>query len=414
MRASAVAILDRPDRGRREQAVAPRFEAAAPHGRAAPGDDLPAFSALVGEVYDAALDPARWPAVLGKVRDFVGGSAVSLISKDAATKDFCVYYQCGNIDPYYVQLYAESYAGFDPSTTAHVLAEIEQPICFGDFMTYEELLETRIYKEWARPQGLVDFMSVVLDRSGTGAAICGVFRSEREGICDDDMRWRMRQLAPHIRRAVLVGRAIELKTTEAASFGAVLDGLSAGMFLVDSAGRIVHANASGHAMLSEADALRVARGRLIATDLAAARALNEIFAAAGEGDAALGNRGIAVPLPGRDGVCYAAHVLPLTSGLRRRAAASHAAAAAVFVRKADIALPSPPEAMARHYGLTPTELRVLLAIVQIGGVPETAEALGIGESTVKTHLHRLFGKTGTARQADLVRLVAGFASPLAA
>jgi DNA-binding CsgD family transcriptional regulator len=53
------------------------------------------------------------------------------------------------------------------------------------------------------------------------------------------------------------------------------------------------------------------------------------------------------------------------------------------------------------------------AIVLIGGVPEAAEELGIAETTVKTHLHRVFAKTGTTRQADLVRLVAGFASPLA-
>jgi hypothetical protein len=55
---------------------------------------------------------------------------------------------------------------------------------------------------------------------------------------------------------------------------------------------------------------------------------------------------------------------------------------------------------------------VLLAIVEIGGVRETAEVLGIGEATVKTHLHRLFGKTGATRQADLVKLVAGFANPV--
>jgi DNA-binding CsgD family transcriptional regulator len=55
---------------------------------------------------------------------------------------------------------------------------------------------------------------------------------------------------------------------------------------------------------------------------------------------------------------------------------------------------------------------VLLAIVQVGGVPEVAEALGIGEATVKTHLQRLFAKTDTSRQAELVKLVAGFANPL--
>jgi len=69
--------------------------------------------------------------------------------------------------------------------------------------------------------------------------------------------------------------------------------------------------------------------------------------------------------------------------------------------------------MGRTFGLTLSELRVMNAIVNIGGVPETAEELGIAETTVKTHLHRVFAKTGTTRQADLVRLVAGFASPLA-
>ena len=55
---------------------------------------------------------------------------------------------------------------------------------------------------------------------------------------------------------------------------------------------------------------------------------------------------------------------------------------------------------------------MLLAVVQVGGVPEVAEALGIGEATVKTHLQRLFAKTDTSRQAELVKLVAGFANPL--
>ena len=74
---------------------------------------------------------------------------------------------------------------------------------------------------------------------------------------------------------------------------------------------------------------------------------------------------------------------------------------------------APPEAVARQYRLTPMEVRVLLAIVEIGGVPEVADALGIAETTVKTHLARLFEKTGARRQVDLAKLLAGFATPLA-
>jgi DNA-binding NarL/FixJ family response regulator len=58
-------------------------------------------------------------------------------------------------------------------------------------------------------------------------------------------------------------------------------------------------------------------------------------------------------------------------------------------------------------------LRVMMAIVEVGGVPEVAPVLGVSETTVKTHLQHVFEKTGTQRQADLVKLVAGYMSPLA-
>jgi DNA-binding CsgD family transcriptional regulator len=75
-------------------------------------------------------------------------------------------------------------------------------------------------------------------------------------------------------------------------------------------------------------------------------------------------------------------------------------------------LPSPPEAIVNEFKLTPRELRVLFAIVEVGGVPDVAEVLGVSAETVKTHLGRLFEKTRTSRQADLVKLVAAFSNPL--
>jgi DNA-binding CsgD family transcriptional regulator len=70
-------------------------------------------------------------------------------------------------------------------------------------------------------------------------------------------------------------------------------------------------------------------------------------------------------------------------------------------------------AIAARYGLSRAESRVVAAITETGGVPQAARALGLSETTVKTHLQRAFRKTGTARQVDLVKLVAGFVSPLA-
>ncbi len=119
-----------------------------------------------------------------------------------------------------------------------------------------------------------------------------------------------------------------------------------------------------------------------------------------------------MPLVARRGKRYVAHVLPLTSGARRRAGTSYAAVAALFVHEAALDAPSPPEAIAKAYKLTPMELRVLLAVVEVGGVPEVAEALGIAQSTVRTHLGEIYEKTGSHRRVDLVKLVSGFSNPL--
>ena len=83
----------------------------------------------------------------------------------------------------------------------------------------------------------------------------------------------------------------------------------------------------------------------------------------------------------------------------------------MFVRKAKLEDPSALETIAKLYKLTAMEVRVLQAVVEIGGAPLTAEALGISETTVKTHLRNLFQKTDCRRQVDLVKLLAGAASP---
>jgi DNA-binding CsgD family transcriptional regulator len=205
----------------------------------------------------------------------------------------------------------------------------------------------------------------------------------------------------------------EFKAAEVATFVDALDGLSTGMYLVDVEGRLIHGNAAGSAILAAGDILRSVGGRLVASDTQVQRTLRDVFAAAGQGDAALGIKGIAVPLIGKDGERYVAHALPLTSGARRRAGIDRVAAAALFVRRAALVASSTSQVIGETFKLTPTELRVLLAIVEVGGIPEVAAAFGVAATTVRTHVNRLFEKTGVTRQADLVKLVAGYATMVA-
>lgn len=76
----------------------------------------------------------------------------------------------------------------------------------------------------------------------------------------------MQLIVPHVHRAVLIGKVINLKTSEAATFADSLDGLSAGVFLVDVRGHIVHANASGHDLLADGAVLKSVNGKIVASD----------------------------------------------------------------------------------------------------------------------------------------------------
>jgi DNA-binding CsgD family transcriptional regulator len=368
-------------------------------------------SSLIGGIYDAALDPELWPGVLERGCRFVRGAASNLYSEDSAARTGNIHYTWG-VDRHYGRLYYDTYIKHNPFTTAQLFFDVGEIVTLGDLVPLEEFRESRFYKEWAQPQGWIDAASALLEKSGTSYAAFSVIRHERDGVIDEAARERMSLLVPHVRRAVLIGKVIELHKAEASTLADTLDGLAAGMFLVDRAGRIVHTNASGQRMVAEAKFVRAAGGRLIAVDPCAHQALQDIFAAAECGDEAVGLKGISVPLKARAGDEHVAHVLPLTAGMRRKAGASYSAVAAVFVRKVAIDIPSPLETVARRHRLTPSELRVLLAIVEVGGAPEVAQALGVSETTVKTHLRHIFEKTGTSRQAELVKLVAGFSFPL--
>jgi DNA-binding CsgD family transcriptional regulator len=366
------------------------------------------LSDLIGVIYDAAIDPSLWEYAIERSAHFVGGAGAALFCKDVGADHASSPHHFGYERPLPAALFQQ----IDP-LERHFLGDLEQPIATTDLIPFRELAQTELYRQWAQPYGFVDFVSAVVDRTAISAAIFGVFRHQRNGTVDERARRQMRLIVPHIRRAVLIGRMFEFKAAELATFVDTLDGLSAGMYLVDAEGRLIHANAAGNAILAASDVLISVRGRLVACDTRAQRTLRDVFAAAGQGDAALGVRGIAVPLIGKSGERYVAHALPLTSGARRRAGIVYTAAAALFVRRAALVASSTSHVIGETFKLTPTELRVLLAIIEVGGVPEVATAFGVADTTVRTHVNRLFEKTGVTRQADLVKLVAGYATPLA-
>jgi DNA-binding CsgD family transcriptional regulator len=374
-------------------------------------DETERLSQLIGDIYDASLDPALWRPVLEKTCRCIKTAAAAMMMVDTSTPEATELSIWWGAEEKYANSYS-TYNAINPLNVPTLLhARPGSVVTAADVLSYEEFTNSRYYTEWYAPQRFTDAVFMLLEKSATSFVGIGLPRHEREGRADEPMRRRAVLLAPHFRRAAAIGKVVEMKKVEAAALADTLDGLTSAMFLVGSDGRVMYANAQGEAMFRVGALLYQSRGTLAVRNIQSDRALKEVIAAAAMGDARATGSGASVPLPGRDGDNYVAHVLPLGAGARRQAGAKYSAVAAVFVRKAELELPHPVQALANRYRLTAAETRVLLAIVENSGVHEVARALEVSEATVKTHLQRIFDKTGSARQAELVKLVAAFANP---
>src|SRR5262249_51422893 len=80
-------------------------------------------------------------------------------------------------------------------------------------------------------------------------------------------------------------------------------------------------------------------------------------------------------------------------------------AALVLIVDAERAAHLPPEDLQNLFHLTPAEVEVAILVLRGHGLQSVADELRVTLSTARTHLQSVFEKTGTHRQAELVRML---------
>lgn len=369
------------------------------------------LSALIGLIYDCAIDPAGWGVALEAIRIEVGGANASLDLLSVADGATLLNVMSNIPAPW-----CDTMSHYSPQTVdlwggyGKVSAmPLDRPLTLlrqrPDFHQIDLTLRT----EWAKPQGISDVLGIWLARDAATFGVIGFGRFERDGPYGDRELAIAELLVPHLQRAATINRLLDIAALERANFAALFDALTVPVLLVDGAMRLVHGNASGHNLLARATPLHIRSGALCATDLGTNHALRAAVAQAVEDRGALGRKGLGIPLRLAHDSVGALHVLPLAPG---HTLGRSGALAAVFVARSLTPLVAPTQVFAALFGLTPGEGRVFDHIAAGRSVTQTAEALGVEGSTVKTHLLRLYDKTGVRRQAELVHMAASLAVPV--
>jgi DNA-binding CsgD family transcriptional regulator len=84
---------------------------------------------------------------------------------------------------------------------------------------------------------------------------------------------------------------------------------------------------------------------------------------------------------------------------------SQRAVAIVLISDAETEKQASAADLRRRFGLTPAEAAFALEIIKGDGRQATADRLGITVGTARSHLSKIFDKTGVRHQAELVRLL---------
>ena len=103
------------------------------------------LSALIGDVYDAALDPALWPTAFDKVCAYTGSSQVSLFSQDTVRKAADLYFSSG-LDRQYAELYKQKYCRINPIFPTVIFYGVEETHWVPDVLPRDEFCRTRFFR----------------------------------------------------------------------------------------------------------------------------------------------------------------------------------------------------------------------------------------------------------------------------
>lgn len=357
-----------------------------------------AAEALREALHVASLDPPRWPDALRDLARFVAGpearavGALTLIEGPAPGTGWLL-------------------AGIDDEVErAYPLGEGARHPLFRDASTLPEgfvgasdlladpkdLARSTLAREHLRDDGTIHGTSAVLVTDPFVAAV-HVLGRRGGGAWSDDAAARLRAVTPSLRRAVQVYVRLRHLRATARIDDAMLDRLDVAALALHPSGRVLRANASARALLSRGDGIAEDDGGLRCTRPSAHDALRSALATV----VTRGAPEVVVIAPRPSG---RRPLLLFVSALRDPDTQAPLAVT-VLARDAAPQGRRVEDLLRTIFSLTPTEARLALAVAEGSTPAEAAELLGMSVLTARTHLKRIFHKTATTRQAELVRLV---------
>jgi DNA-binding CsgD family transcriptional regulator len=257
-----------------------------------------------------------------------------------------------------------------------------------EIVTFDKLRRTEFHHDFGKPSHVEHTLGCNLSNEENAIAYLSLNRRAALGMFQEDELHLMRALAPHLRRAARVGGRVALLH----STNQTLSAMAGAVLVIDRRLRILEANADAEGMLRSGQLLCAREGTLDASEINCAALVR---LANGLSDTET--------LQDASGQEFVIRAVPLALGGPLHTGGR----TLLMVRVPGTQPPSVKRQLAVQFELTEAEIRLIDVLLTSRTLANAADTIGISVNTAKTHLARIFRKTGTSGQRQLVQLILG-------
>ena len=367
--------------------------------------------ALIARLYDAALDDTLWPQLCRDLADACGGASetILILESDSGAQ---LLNPAGHFGKEATSAYEAYYWQHDIWAKLAYRLGVGQVHDSAKHIRPRDFERTEFYADFCRPHDLYHVICAILPMAPGESAQLGVHRQRTQGPFTDSplVQAQLQALLPHLQRALRIRSRLAHSSMRERTTRAALDALDTAVLLVDSRLDVVYANASALALFGPGleRSLHCPAGgspRWCALPQLAQAVRQAIGAGQGTRQAAPVASALRLPRPGAPELCLT--VAPF----RPPQGQSGQRPCALVLARDPQAPPVAVPALQQLFDLTQAEAQVAQALAHGAAIDRIAADTGVSINTVRTHLHHIYDKTGTARQGELIAKIHQGASP---
>lgn len=355
------------------------------------------FSQMIGLLYDASLDPQQWQPALMRIRDLFSANYATLILRPPSAEDVGLLIVASEttVEYYFPDYLASPFTGMP----------CDEVVTVEDILSISEWRHHAYYQTWCAPHHVFHVLAVDIRTPDHAVFPFRITRAEAGAHFTQKDRERLKQLLPHLRRALHFSTQLDRSESLRALYVQALGLLAVAAITFDKAGRILQMNSTAEQLIKAGDGLKLSGGYLEAHYPADNRILQAaIRKSVARLDTAKPkiNETLSVTRPsGKVALGLVLQCVPVQDW----AGGDDQPAALLFVRDAESRTQAPNSVIGKMFSLTPAETVLAVELANGSSLEEAAETLGIRRNTARAHLRAIFSKTGVRRQTELVRIV---------